>query len=337
MKIIVNANNIHTGGGKAILDDFINAAKKSNYNFIFFLDTRYKLDSNSKNITFIKENRYKRIFSTFKIKKIESTTDIIIYFGNIPPVIKHKAKTILLLSNRFLLDNMPLKGFSFFSRFQKFTQKIIFNFFNKNVDKIIVQSQTMLDLLKKNKNLYNKSYIKPFKNNENLKNKNKNNNSNNIFIYVASELNFKNHENLVLAWCHLAENQIRPKLYLTLNNSYPKMKMIENYIKEFNLNITNFGDLNRNELLQLYLKSDILIYPSFFESWGIPLLEAKNLGLKIIASELDYVRDIVDPSETFDPNSPRSIARAVKRILNIEDKKSEIISASNFIEYILNK
>ena len=103
MKIIVNANNIHTGGGKAILDDFINAAKKSNYNFIFFLDTRYKLDSNSKNITFIKENRYRRIFSTFKIKKIESTTDIIIYFGNIPPVIKHKAKTILLLSNRFLL------------------------------------------------------------------------------------------------------------------------------------------------------------------------------------------------------------------------------------------
>jgi glycosyltransferase involved in cell wall biosynthesis len=57
----------------------------------------------------------------------------------------------------------------------------------------------------------------------------------------------------------------------------------------------------------------VLIYPSLFESFGLPLLEARQAGLPIIAAELDYVRDIVEPVVSFDPESALSIARAVMR------------------------
>ncbi len=58
-----------------------------------------------------------------------------------------------------------------------------------------------------------------------------------------------------------------------------------------------------------------LIFPSKTESLGLPLIEAASAGLPIIASELDFVRDVCVPNETFDPYSSTSISRAVKRLL----------------------
>ena len=48
-----------------------------------------------------------------------------------------------------------------------------------------------------------------------------------------------------------------------------------------------------------------------------PLIEAKYLNLPVLAGELDYIRDLIDPIQTFDPNSSISIYRAVKRFLNV--------------------
>jgi hypothetical protein len=63
-------------------------------------------------------------------------------------------------------------------------------------------------------------------------------------------------------------------------------------------------------------------------------LEAKQIQLPIIASELDYVRDFVIPMETFDPNSSLSIARAIKRTLGIIDNPVNTLSADEFLSII---
>jgi len=67
---------------------------------------------------------------------------------------------------------------------------------------------------------------------------------------------------------------------------------------------------------------------------GIPLIEARDAGLAIIASELDYVRDIVDPEVTFDPASPLSIARAVKRFLGEKEETLHLLSAKGFLDAV---
>jgi hypothetical protein len=65
------------------------------------------------------------------------------------------------------------------------------------------------------------------------------------------------------------------------------------------------------------------------------LIEAHNINLPIIAAELDYVRDMVHPVETFDPKSPRSIARAVKRFLGNQEPSLQVISANQFIDELI--
>ena len=59
------------------------------------------------------------------------------------------------------------------------------------------------------------------------------------------------------------------------------------------------------------------------------------LDLPIPASELDYVRDVVNPVETFDAGSAVSIARAVRRFLGCSGSPVVIMTATGFPERIL--
>jgi glycosyltransferase involved in cell wall biosynthesis len=73
------------------------------------------------------------------------------------------------------------------------------------------------------------------------------------------------------------------------------------------------------------------------ETFGLPLLEATMLGIPVIAGEVDFVRDVCVPQQTFDPDSPRSIARAVRRFLgNGAEAPAMYLSAEEFVERLLS-
>ena len=74
---------------------------------------------------------------------------------------------------------------------------------------------------------------------------------------------------------------------------------------------------------------------NFFQRWGVALIEARQAGLPVLASELDYVRDVLDPEQTFDPESAVSIARAVKRFLGLQEEPLPLQDAARFIEHLL--
>ncbi|WP_372861417.1 glycosyltransferase, partial [Pseudoalteromonas sp.] len=131
----------------------------------------------------------------------------------------------------------------------------------------------------------------------------------------------KNHQNLLEAWIKLAELGKYPTLALTLGERDVKLiEQVTTLKQKYNLKITNLGHLPYKDVLNLYQCSRALIFPSITESFGLPLIEASQLGVDIIASELDYVRDVCNPKCTFDPNSYVSIYRAVLRYLGVEEK-----------------
>jgi glycosyltransferase involved in cell wall biosynthesis len=125
-------------------------------------------------------------------------------------------------------------------------------------------------------------------------------------------------------------------LGLTVNSTvFPKVaELIKSKNKQYGLNIENIDLVTGEDALELYKKAEILIFPSILESFGLPLIEARAAGLRIVASELDYVRDILDPEESFDPHSSASIVRAVKRIMKLESKVDSLISARDFFDLL---
>jgi glycosyltransferase involved in cell wall biosynthesis len=139
------------------------------------------------------------------------------------------------------------------------------------------------------------------------------------------------------AWELLADEGLRPSLCLTVpDRGFPELAAeIARCTAKAGLNVRNLGTLAAAEMHSLYRHSGALIYPSRFESLGLPLIEARAAGIGILAGELDYVRDSLDPDETFDPSSPVSIARAVKRHLGRPDPPLPLVGPEEFLQRVI--
>lgn len=323
-KSILVAYNIHSGGGKVLLDCIIDLIPNKD-EYLVFLDSRY----NNPKIKFLKNikeirvlpNLFSRLKAEYIIKKNSSYYENTICFGNLPPLFKLKNNIFIYVQNKLIIEPSII----FKNNMKSHFEKIWFRFRKSKNYHYFVQTKSMKESLQ---SFLGSNYqisigafyptIKPPDITQTM----------NQFIYVASGEPHKNHKNLIKAWVALKEENISPNLVLILNRKdYPTLsKWIEDINLLHSLNINIIDNLKYQDILVEYKKSLALIFPSKLESLGLPLLEAKALNIPIISSELDFVRDLVTPVETFNPDSPLSIARAVKRFLNIE--KNDILTIS---------
>lgn len=339
MKIFCDASNMHVGGGKTIILDFISAAEKfPKINFVIFIDERLKLKNNIKNnVEIIKVKIFLRLFISLYLRFKIVKSDCVISLGNIPPLLNLNCYSILFMGNRYIIDSISTKSFSLKTKLRINIERILFSVFKNNINEIIVQSKSMREILEKKIKKSQKRKIFAFNNNEYNYEKFALNSCLYDFIYVANDDPHKNHKNLLKSWLQLSKEKIYPSLCLVLPKNSFLIREIES-IKKINpaIKINIESNLNKDEVVSLLKSSKALIFPSFFESFGLPLVEAIKCKIDIIASEKDFVRDLVDPNETFDPKSPTSISRAVKRYLKIKETKTEIKDTPEFIDYLIN-
>ncbi len=75
------------------------------------------------------------------------------------------------------------------------------------------------------------------------------------------------------------------------------------------------GWIPRDELLKLYARATAFIYPSTFEGFGMPVLEAMAAGLPVACSDIPPLREVAgDAALFFDPLKDDAIADALERI-----------------------
>jgi glycosyltransferase involved in cell wall biosynthesis len=73
----------------------------------------------------------------------------------------------------------------------------------------------------------------------------------------------------------------------------------------------------------LYGKAEALIYPSFYEGFGIPPLEAMSRGCPVICSNTSSIPEVVgDAGLYFDPHSVDAIADAMERVATLPSLRS---------------
>lgn len=336
MTFFIHAPNVHQGGGLTLLKALL---AHTNQDTCCVLDERMAaagLPSVVK-IKAIRPTLLSRLNAEVWLFKRTNSEDFVLCFGNLPPLLKSRARAAVFLQNRYLFGMRNFSEFSWGVRLRLRIERWWFRARMQAGYQIIVQSLTMQRELKQD--LGFDSIVLPFlgssleepdpKNNVKTKKEFD-------FVYVSSAEPHKNHAALLDAWVLLAEQGIHPSLALTVseNTATYMAQLIELKKQSYGLNIMNFGTMQHGDVRALYQKSNALIFPSKLESFGLPLLEAKQLGMPILAPELDYVRDVVEPDQTFDPNSPTSIARAVLRHLNIHAPKTEPVDAATFLAQI---
>lgn len=125
------------------------------------------------------------------------------------------------------------------------------------------------------------------------------------FFYPASALEYKNHKIIINALQLLSQEHLEKlEVVFTLNGNENKniQNLHETAIKH-QLPVKFIGSLNQSEVFEYYSKS-ALIFPSYIETFGLPLLEAKLHGGPILASDCAFSHEILDDYDNvkfFDP------------------------------------
>ena len=90
------------------------------------------------------------------------------------------------------------------------------------------------------------------------------------------------------------------------------LKELKDLVQKLNLNskINFTGRKTQEELKEYYRMADIFVYPSKYENFGQPLLEAGAHGLPIVATPVGVARDIIIDGETgyLTSDDPRVIS-----------------------------
>ncbi|MFJ9450893.1 glycosyltransferase [Herbaspirillum sp. NPDC101397] len=340
-RLFIHAPNIHQGGGAVLLGDLLRATAPEDDVFVTVDERMVLSDEIGRHIKIkrVHPSLSARFMAERWLASAVTADDDVLCFGNLPPIFKLKAKVSVFLQNRYLLDRPGrILKLTLQAKLRWLMERSWLFLCKKNVDRFFVQTPEMSRLA--NQKMLGNVSLYPFVPDGPQQSRHvvdANDLKKTIdFVYIASGDGHKNHVALLEAWRYLGDENLFPSLSLTLNNeSFPALvKQVEDYSAHYKLNIINRGNISHDEVLDLYRHAHALIYPSEFESFGIPLIEARQAGLKVLAPELDYVRDLLDPDQTFDPASPLSIARAVKRCLGIEVPPLELLDATSFLRHL---
>ena len=138
----------------------------------------------------------------------------------------------------------------------------------------------------------------------------------------------KNTARLLEAWRDI-QNRIDPKLWLVVVGA----KGRQGVFSDLNLGETparvHFTDHLPGSLLPvIYSGAVVFIYPSLYEGFGLPPLEAMASGVPVITSNTTSIPEVVgDAAIMVDPSSTRDIAQAMLRVLENEELKRRLSSA----------
>jgi len=299
--------------------------------FVFLNNKNFRIE----NVIF--KNRIVRVLwqlfiLPFKLKKLN--VNILHSTNYITPLFKFNLKFIVTIHD-----------LTFIIFPEKFTivKRLFFRFmvpiFIRKADKVITVSEnTKNDIIKflkvpKEKisvtfETYNECYDSEIKKEDSKKILDKYGINKNYFLFVGMIEPRKNILSILKAFIEL-DDELDEDLVIVGKKGWYYRE-----IEEFMENIKNkrlknriifTGFVSEKELVSIYKNAEIFIYPSFYEGFGIPPLEAMVCGVPVITSNTSSIPEVVgDAAIKIDPYNYIELKEAIKVLKHNPQKKEEM-------------
>ena len=310
-KILIDACYLNSKGGIVILNKLLDSITvKTLKQYLVLIDFRSSNLTTLKrfDLEIIKKNELSRIW--FYLKNYNNIKSILC-LSNFPPPIVINAPVFVYFHN-VLFFSSKNKNMSRLERLKFSLKNIYLKFLNDKDYNWLVQTQIVKNLLVEyNKFRNEKIFVSPiFSLNDNNLNEKKD-----FFIYPTSKIKNKNNENLVKAFVEASrKTEKNVTLYITLH----RKDLNFNFKLPKSLKIKFLGEVEHDDLMKLISEAKYLIFPSFEESFGLPLIEAKHNFCIILASDKEYVKELIDADFYFDPKDIKDISSQILNSLIIE-------------------
>lgn len=336
MKILVYNVAAEDGGGLFVLKNFYNDVKKlnSDIQWTFFVSADILNPTDRIEIRVFKETKeswIKRwVFENFELPKIIETEnfDVVISLQNMPVKKCDKPQLVYLHQS---LQYCP-KKFSLFRSEERglaIRQKLICGLIKKNIKKakhIFVQTEWIknatMDWVGFSEDKItvvpvtfdiNSVPVKPYTGHNSRE-----------FFYPARAEIYKNHKTVIEACKILKSKGIDDfRVIFTIN---PDSGVYERQLSELaeGLPVDFIGNVEYEDIWGYYSRT-ILLFPSYLETCGLPMLEAKAAKGRILASDMPFSHEALDGYANvnfFEYNNAEQLAQ----------KMEEMLAGSNYHE-----
>ena len=268
---------------------------------------------------------YNNLFSDFYFKNHNHDLYHLTYFDSCFKSKKPKVATVYDLihekfMNEFKLSTLPKK--KIFERIDYFicisenTKKDLIKYYNINPKNISV---THLANSLKLKDIKKFKLPKPF------------------FLYVGSRKRYKNFNLLLRSYS--SNKQIKQNFNIVCFGGGKLITDEIKNIKDLGIDLNSIYQVDGSDdfLSSLYLGAEALIYPSKYEGFGLPILEAMSLGCPVISSNSSSLPEVYgDAAITFSPNSSEELSNCIDKITSNIDLKKNLIEKGHEREKVFS-
>lgn len=311
--IVINNPAAKESGALTILEQFLkkiyNSKRKSQFYCFVSVPSLKKYEKNNiKIIVLQKQNFINRIiWDNYGLKKYLKDNNI---KPNIFVSLQNTAVNLDSSIIQILYYHQPLpltnRKWSLLKKEERkyWFYKNIYPFFIKQylkkVKKVIVQTNWVKDSFSKKFN-YNTAKIlvkKPKISLPKIENIKINKKSKFRIFYPAMPYVYKNHKMIVETLFELKEEilNFEEKVECIFTFSEKDSSELTKLIKDNELEniVILVGKISYERVMEYYRNSDLLLFPSYIETLGLPLLEGKHFNMNILAIDLPYSREVID-------------------------------------------
>lgn len=116
-------------------------------------------------------------------------------------------------------------------------------------------------------------------------------------------------------------------LSCTLHIVGPLTALQKRKLQRLNITYTNSAYLTRGEVVQAYIECDLLCFPSTYEGFGMPIIEAQAIGRPVVTSNLGAMKEVAGNSACLvDPFDTASIKAGIEQIIANAAYREELIT-----------
>lgn len=321
MKIVVNDIAASAGGARTVLESFYDYVREfdEENEWVFLLGDNLLENSEriqTKVLPQIKRSWIRRLFfdlvsgkrliNSLKADVVFSLQNTYTYGVRCPQVIYVHQSLPFQQTKKFSLRRRD-------ERYIAIYQRVIGELIKESArraDKVIVQTQWMRDAILKDGVILADRVESILPDLEDLKAYKYEGPINPAdFFYPTSPHTYKNNDCINAACRTLREQGVNGfTVSMTIDPPAPELEVVPT------------GRIPREQVL-IKLARSTLIFPSFIESYGLPLAEARALGAVIIAADLPYAREVLNGyvnAYFFDPLSPNQLAELMYKVITGE-------------------
>jgi glycosyltransferase involved in cell wall biosynthesis len=141
------------------------------------------------------------------------------------------------------------------------------------------------------------------------------------FLFVGRKERKKNIDGIMKAFKIFSEKHSDYSLVLAGPNANYELP-ISNY------EVVNIAWIDNEERSYLMRNAEALLFPSLYEGFGLPILEAFNAGIPVITSNFSSMPEVAgEATLLIDPKNPADIAHAMERLITNPELKSRLVNA----------